>query len=188
MIMLVQRFWKRFNLIWSKYKYPLFMYIVLLHLAEHLVQIFQLYGLGWTRSDCLGLLGLKYPWLMRSESLHFIYAYVMTIGLFYFSKLYQKQQKMHYWWSVALYLQIWHYLEHTLLLNQAYTQDNFYAFLAPVSLIQILFQYLAGLPMAGQPYLPRIEVHLFYNLIVFIPMMIGVYYQRKTNHQMSRSS
>jgi hypothetical protein len=43
------------------------MIVVALHFSEHLVQIWQLWVLGWPRPQCMGLLGLAYPWLMRSE-------------------------------------------------------------------------------------------------------------------------
>src|SRR6186997_2836876 len=58
-----------------------FMVIVLAHWAEHLLQAFQIYGLGWPVSESRGLLGLFYPWLVTSEALHYGYALVMLVGL-----------------------------------------------------------------------------------------------------------
>ena len=39
---------------------------------------------------------------------------------------------------------------------------NFWGSPVPVSVLQLVF--------------PRVELHLFYNTIVFIPMVIGMYY------------
>jgi hypothetical protein len=58
----------------------IFMIVVALHFSEHLVQIWQLWVLGWPRPQCMGLLGLAYPWLMRSEWLHYGHALFMLIG------------------------------------------------------------------------------------------------------------
>ena len=49
---------------------------------------------------------------------------------------------------------------------------------APVSIAQIVAQHFSNRPFSGQPWLPRIELHLFYNLIVLIPMLIALRYHR----------
>ena len=59
----------------------LFMAIVLAHWAEHLLQAFQIYVLGWPVPAARGLLGYFYPWLIKSEALHYGYALVMLAGL-----------------------------------------------------------------------------------------------------------
>jgi hypothetical protein len=65
------------------------------------------------------------------------------------------------WWTVALAIQAWHHCEHLLLLGQALTQRNLFGAPAPTSILQLV--------------LPRMELHLFYNAVVFIPMVIAVY-------------
>jgi hypothetical protein len=60
----------------------LFIAICIAHFAEHFAQIIQLYVLDWSRPDCLGVLGLWQPWLIRSEWLHYLYALFMLIGLY----------------------------------------------------------------------------------------------------------
>src|SRR5215203_371353 len=47
-----------------------FLVIVLAHWAEHLVQAFQIYGLGWPPPRAGGVLGYFFPWLIKSETLH----------------------------------------------------------------------------------------------------------------------
>src|SRR5215210_8440379 len=58
-----------------------FMAIVLAHWAEHLLQAFQIYALGWPVPEARGVLGYFYPWLIKSETLHYGYALVMLFGL-----------------------------------------------------------------------------------------------------------
>ena len=43
-----------------------FMVIVLAHWAEHLLQAFQIYALGWPVPEARGVLGYFYPWLIKS--------------------------------------------------------------------------------------------------------------------------
>lgn len=92
----------------------LFINICIAHFAEHLAQLFQLYVLGWSRANCLGILGLWQPALMHSEWLHYGYALFMLIGLY----LLRCQVKSR-WWTTTIYLQQFHHLEHLLLLIQA---------------------------------------------------------------------
>jgi hypothetical protein len=65
------------------YRIPLamFMAIVLAHWAEHVAQAIQVFVLGWDRPDAGGVLGLLWPWLVKSEWLHYGYAVVMLIGI-----------------------------------------------------------------------------------------------------------
>ena len=58
----------------------IFMVIVLAHWAEHLLQAVQIYALGWPVPDARGLVGYYYPWLIKSETLHYGYALVMLAG------------------------------------------------------------------------------------------------------------
>jgi hypothetical protein len=138
-----------------------FMVIVLAHWAEHLFQAVQIYVLGWPVPQARGLLGLYYPWLIKSEALHYGYAVVMLAGLWIFRPGFTGVRD-RWWWTVALAIQFFHHVEHFLLLTQATTGHNLFGRPVPTSLIQL--------------WIPRVELHLFYNTIVFIPMVIGMYY------------
>ena len=138
-----------------------FMVIVLAHWAEHLFQAVQIYALGWPPPQALGLLGLYYPWLVKSEVMHYGYALVMLIGLWMFRSGFTGVKDRR-WWTIALVIQFWHHIEHLLLIIQATTGHNFFGRPVPTSIIQL--------------WAPRVELHLFYNTIVFIPMVIGMYF------------
>ena len=58
-----------------------FGFIVLAHWAEHLVQAFQVYVLGWPLKESLGLVGMAFPALVKTELMHYAYAFVMLVGL-----------------------------------------------------------------------------------------------------------
>lgn len=127
--------------------------VVIFHFLEHVAQMFELYFLHWSRPDCLGLLGLWQPWLMRSEWLHYGFALYMLLALCYFID--RANNKV--WWMRAIYLQHYHHLEHVLLLAQALSG------VAMVNRISI-----------GGLFFPRLELHFFYNLMVLIPMSLGI--------------
>lgn len=139
----------------------IFTVIVLAHWSEHLLQAYQIYGLGWPVPEARGLLGYFYPWLIKSEVLHYGYALVMLIGLWLLRSGFTGA-KDRQWWSVALAIQFFHHFEHLLLQVQALSGHNFFGRPVPTSLIQL--------------WVPRVELHLFYNTIVFIPMAIAMYY------------
>lgn len=137
-----------------------FMAIVLLHWAEHLTQAYQIWALGMPRHHALGALGMVWPWLVHSEWLHYGYALVMLAGLL---MLYPGMAgRARTWWGIALALQFWHHLEHGLLLTQVFTGWRMGSGAAPVSLLQLV--------------VPRVELHLFYNSVVFVPMLVGMLY------------
>ena len=138
-----------------------FMSIVLAHWAEHLLQAFQIYGLGWPVPEARGLLGHFYPWLVTSETLHYGYALVMLAGLWLLRRGFTGSTDRH-WWTLALGIQFFHHFEHALLQAQAILGHNFFGRPVPTSLVQL--------------WAPRVELHLFYNTIVFIPMVIAMYY------------
>jgi hypothetical protein len=138
-----------------------FMLIVLAHWSEHLTQAIQIYVLGWPVPEARGVLGLFYPWLIKSESLHYGYAVVMLVGIWMLRKGFTEPQE-HRWWTVALVIQFFHHIEHFLLQAQALSGHYLAGRPVPTSLIQL--------------WVPRVELHLFYNTIVFIPMMIAMYY------------
>lgn len=91
--------------------YKVFISIVVIHFIEHLTQLYQLYVLHWTRPECLGLISLRYPWLMRSEWLHYSFALYMAVGLTYFG--YKATNKK--WWRISCLLQDYHHVEHLIL-------------------------------------------------------------------------
>ena len=153
-------FVERLNGPWHKTALRIFMFIVLAHWGEHLVQAIQIYALHWPRPAAGGILGLWYPWLISSEALHYGYALVMLTGLWFLRYGFQGTSRK--WWDAALIIQIWHHFEHFLLITQATLHHNFFGRPVPTSILQIFF--------------PRVELHLFYNAVVFIPMVIGVYY------------
>ena len=139
----------------------LFMVIVLAHWAEHLVQAVQIYVLGWPRPQAGGVLGLFFPWLVSSEVLYYGYAIVMLAGLFLLRKGFT-EPKERLWWTIALSIQFFHHIEHALLQYQAISGQFFFGRPVPTSLVQL--------------WVPRVELHLFYNTLVFIPMVIAMYY------------
>ena len=153
-------FYKKLTSRWHERALQIFMAIVLAHWGEHLFQAYQIYVMGWPRPKANGLLGLWYPWLIRSEVLHYGYALVMLVGIWVLREGFQGTGRT--WWTVALVIQFWHHIEHLLLITQATLHHNFWGKPVPVSVLQLFF--------------PRVELHLFYNTIVFIPMVIGMYY------------
>ena len=152
----------KLNSEWHKPAVQLFMVIVLAHWAEHLAQAVQIYILGWPRPAAGGVLGLWFPWLVSSELLHYGYAIFMLAGLWMLRKGFTGLSRK--WWTVSLVIQFWHHIEHLLLQGQALFQHNLLGSPIPLSFLQIAF------PKS------RVEIHLFYNAIVFIPMIIGMYY------------
>jgi hypothetical protein len=155
-------FYQKLNGVWHRRALNLFMLVVLGHWAEHLAQAYQIYVLGWPRPRAGGVLGLFYPWLVSSEVLHYGYAVVMLIGIWTLRRGFTGTSLK--WWTVALVIQFWHHIEHAVLQWQALTHHYWFGSPVPVSFLQLLFPKF------------RVEVHLFYNAIVFIPMVIGMYY------------
>lgn len=137
----------------------IYTFIVLAHWAEHLVQAFQIFALGWSRPDSRGVLGHFFPWLVSSELMHYLYALFMLIGLWILRSGFIGRS--YKWWMASFVIQFWHHIEHLLLQIQAILQVNFWGSKVPVSILQLLY--------------PRVELHLFYNTIVFIPMAVAMY-------------
>ncbi len=140
-----------------------FTFVVIAHWAEHLAQAFQIYALGWPRPQAGGVLGLWFPWLVTSEWMHYGYAIVMLIGFFVLLPGFTGKSRT--WWKIALWIQFWHHIEHFLLLVQALTGSPILGQPVPTSILQLV--------------LPRVELHLFYNAIVFVPMVIAVYHHMR---------
>ncbi|MEU6034550.1 hypothetical protein ABZ801_04010 [Actinomadura sp. NPDC047616] len=141
------------------------MVVVIAHWAEHIAQAIQLYALGWPLKEARGVLGLPFPWLVTSEWMHYGYALVMLIGLILLRPGFTGRSRT--WWNISLGIQVWHHFEHLLLLIQAITGSYLAGRAAPTSIIQLL--------------IPRVELHLFYNAIVFAPMVVAMYLHRKPN-------
>ena len=151
---------ERLNTRWHERALQIFMAIVLFHWVEHIVQAYQVFVLHWPRPMAMGLLGMYYPWLMRTETLHYSFALVMLVGLWVLRKGFTGRS--HTWWMIAFWIQFWHHIEHGLLFYQALSHNYLFGGKVPTSI--------------GQIWVPRIELHLFYNFIVFTPMVIAMYY------------
>jgi hypothetical protein len=155
----------------TKYFIPamgIFIITIILHLSEHFTQTSQVYICGWDRDEAKGLLGLAYPQLVDAEWFHFSYAFEMLIGLQIFKRSFIGKAEI--WWKLSIYLQIWHLFEHTLLVFQDISGINLFGSIVPVSIIQL--------------FIPRIELHLFYNILVLIPMVVSmlIVLIKKRNH------
>lgn len=151
---------ERLNSAWHERALQLFMIVVLAHWAEHLAQAFQIYALGWTTPEARGVLGIWFPWLISSEVLHYVYALVMLAGLWILRSGFIGTSRT--WWTVALGIQFWHHIEHALLQGQAVLGQNLFNSPVPTSIAQV--------------WIPRVELHLLYNSLVFIPMVIAMYH------------
>jgi hypothetical protein len=138
-----------------------FTVIVLAHWGEHLLQAYQIYVLGWPVPEARGALGMFFPWLIKSESLHYGYALVMLAGLWLLRPGFTGVEDRG-WWTIALGIQFFHHIEHLLLQTQAILGHNFFGRPVPTSIAQL--------------WVPRVELHLFYNTIVFVPMVVAMYY------------
>jgi hypothetical protein len=177
------------NTTWHRPALYFFTFIVLAHWAEHLVQAFQVYVLGWPLNRSFGLVGMLYPWLVKSEAMHYAYAFVMLVGIWILRRGFTGRS--YVWWMIAFWIQFWHHIEHGLLQAQVIYGHNFFNAPGPISIIQMIgflegpastgFNgLLVGPPkhdMSGLLYLVRrMEVHMMYNTIVFVPMVIGMYF------------
>ena len=149
----------RLNGPWHRAALTLFLVVVLAHWAEHVVQAVQIWGLGWPRPQARGVLGMPFPWLVAEEWLHYAYALVMLVGLWLLRPGFVGRALT--WWTIALGIQFWHHIEHLLLLIQAQTGWRLGGGAVPTSVLQLFF--------------PRVELHLFYNGVVFLPMIVAMY-------------
>ncbi|MDX6741608.1 hypothetical protein [Actinocorallia sp. A-T 12471] len=153
------------NTRWHKTALGVFGFIVVAHWAEHLSQAYQIWALGWPVPEARGVLGLQFPWLVKSEWLHYGYALLMLAGFIALRGGFTGRSRT--WWNIALGIQVWHHLEHLLLLIQATVHSNIADKPVPTSIIQLL--------------VPRVELHLFYNAIVTIPMIIAMIVHLRPN-------
>jgi hypothetical protein len=148
----------RLNTTWHEKALWIFGAVTVAHWAEHLVQAFQIYALGWARPQSRGLLGQWFPELVKSEYLHYAYAIVMLAFLALLLPGFLGRAR--FFWALALGIQFWHHIEHLLLLYQRETGNFFFGEAVPTSVLQTVVM--------------RVELHLFYNTIVFIPMIIAL--------------
>jgi hypothetical protein len=132
--------------------------VVVLHWVEHIVQAVQIYFLDWPRPQAGGVLGLWIPWLVKSEWLHYGFAIVMLVAFVVLRHGFTGSART--WWNAAMWIQVWHQFEHFLLLVQALTASNLMGKPVPTSIAQLVF--------------PRVELHLFYNAIVTVPMVVAM--------------
>ena len=140
----------------------IYAFIVVAHWLEHLFQAFQIYVMGWARPDAKGLLGLWMPTLVTSEALHFGYAVFMLLGLAILRPGFYGRSRV--WWNVSLAIQGWHFIEHAVLQWQAIFHQYLFDAAMPTSILQV--------------WVPRVELHLFYNAAVTIPMLVAMFYHR----------
>ena len=154
-------FMQRLNGEWHEVAMRSFMVIVLGHWMEHFLQTFQIYVLGWPVPQARGMLGLAFPWLVSSELMHYGYALVMLVALWALRSGFTGTQE-RWWWTLALGIQFFHHIEHLLLQGQVLFGQNLFGRPVPTSLVQL--------------WVPRVELHLFYNTIVFVPMIVAMYY------------
>src|SRR5450759_33005 len=73
-------FYESLNTRWHKVALQGFVAFVLFHWLEHIVQAYQFLVLLWPRPMAMVLRGMYYPWLMKSEVLHYGFALVMLIS------------------------------------------------------------------------------------------------------------
>jgi hypothetical protein len=140
-----------------------FLVIVLAHWAEHITQAIQIWVLGWPVPEARGVLGVWFPWLVTSEALHYGYALVMLAAFLLLWRGFSGRART--WWTLALGIQVWHHFEHLILLIQAWTGSYLFGAAVPTSLIQFV--------------IPRVELHLFYNTVVFVPMIVAMVLHRR---------
>ncbi len=153
-------FFAKLNGPWHERALQAFMVVVLAHWAEHLAQAYQVYVLGWPPHQAGGVLGQAFPWLVHSEVLHYGYAAIMLVGIWTLLPGFVGQSRR--WWMAALVIQFWHHIEHALLQGQVIAGRTLFGAPVPTSILQLWF--------------PRLELHLFYNSVVFVPMIAGMYY------------
>jgi hypothetical protein len=100
--------------------------------------------------------------LVTSEILHWVYAVFVLVGLILLRPGMRGAARV--WWDAALVFQAWHMFEHSILQWQAIVRDYFFGASVPMSFLQV--------------WIPRVELHLFYNIIVTVPTLIALYLHR----------
>lgn len=136
----------------------LFTLAVTVHYLEHVGQAIEVLGLGWQGKDAGGLVGLLYPPLVTSEIMHYSFAVFMTVGFWVLRPAFKGRALR--WWTLAFVIEFWHHFEQFLLITQHYAHHYMFGGSEPTSVLQMFF--------------PRLELHLFYNTVVAIPMVVAL--------------
>ena len=137
-----------------------FLVVDAVHLVEHGVQALQIFVLGWARPDARGVLGEWMPWLVTSEWMHYSFGLISLVAITLLRPAFMGRAATL--WTVALVGQFWHHLEQFFLLFQKLTGEPWFGQSEPTSLLQLL--------------IPRVELHLFYNAAVAVPLFIALAY------------
>lgn len=145
---------------WHTFALLFFMAGIVAHLSEHITQAIQIYAMGWATPDSRGLLGQWWPWLATSETLHYFYALYTLFGLVLLLPAFRGTAR--FFWYAAFWVQLWHHMEHLLLIYQRQAGDFFFGRGVPTGL--------------GQLVLDRVVLHDLYNVLVFVPMLIALYF------------
>jgi hypothetical protein len=90
--------------------------------------------------------------------MHYGYAIVMLVGLVVLRHGFHGRSRT--WWLASMWIQVWHHFEHLLLLIQSATGQHLLGKPVVTSIAQLIF--------------PRVELHLFYNFVVFVPMVVAM--------------
>jgi hypothetical protein len=151
------------NTRWHERALQAFGLIIALHWVEHVAQAWQIWVMDRPRPEARGFLGAQWPWLVSSEWLHYGYAIVMLIALALLLPGFKGRSRA--FWMLAFVIQIWHFIEHQILLVQVQTHHNWGGAKAPQSVLQH-FWFTGSRP----------ELHLFYNTLVTIPMLVAIYF------------
>lgn len=149
----------RLNGRWHRRALMTFGFIVLVHWAEHLVQAAQIWLFDMPRPEAKGALGQLFPWLVTSEWLHYGYAIAMLVGLALLLPGFSGRSRAV--WGLALAIQVWHHFEHALLLYQAQSHTTLFGRPMATSVLQLVW--------------PRPELHLVYNALVTVPMLVALW-------------
>jgi hypothetical protein len=140
-----------------KYGMKIFGVLMTAHWLEHLFQAYQVYVMHIPRTCALGMLGMKYPWLIRTESLHYAFAFLTCVGFIVAGWHYFESRAAVKLWTAGAAWSLWHLFEHSLLLGQSLSHRYLFGAHQPTSIIQL--------------FVPRIELHLFYNSIITLFMV-----------------
>jgi hypothetical protein len=140
-------FLQKLNGPWHERALWIYLAIVVLHWIEHLFQAAQIWIVEMPRPEALGALGFVFPWLVKSEVMHFGYALIMFTGLVLLLPGFRGAARG--WWLASTIIQGWHLVEHSTLQIQAIVGTNLFGSPVPTSFLQ--------------PFIPRPELHLVYN-------------------------
>lgn len=163
-------FRERLNGAYHAHALWLYMVVVFGHWLEHIAQAYQVFVLHWPAVDAGGVLGLWFPELAASEVLHFAYNLSLLAGLWLLRPGFSDRARL--WWDLALVAQGWHFFEHFLLQVQWLTGVFLFGADHQIGILQL--------------WIPRVELHLIYNTVVFIPMMVAmVLHFRRARREMA---